>query len=164
MIHYRLRCGAGHEFESWFQDSAGFEKLAKAGLVSVKVDGHYYLYSLEVDALKNMAQRLLHEENLTRLSAGLNGDSDETTQRDRKVLESFLDEDGRIKAFPAQEKKYLAVLRYVLKAFEPGKRYPEKQVNEILARYSEDTAQLRRSLVEYKMMDREGGGGDYWIV
>jgi hypothetical protein len=39
MIHYKLRCGAGHEFESWFQDSAGFEKLAKAGLVECAVCG-----------------------------------------------------------------------------------------------------------------------------
>lgn len=33
MIHYQLRCAAGHEFDGWFQDSAGFDKLAKAGLV-----------------------------------------------------------------------------------------------------------------------------------
>jgi len=39
MIHYKLRCGAGHEFESWFQDSAGYEKLAKAGLVECAVCG-----------------------------------------------------------------------------------------------------------------------------
>jgi len=39
MIHYSLRCHAGHEFESWFQDSAGFDKLAKAGLVECAVCG-----------------------------------------------------------------------------------------------------------------------------
>ncbi len=39
MIHYRLRCSAGHEFESWFQDSATFDKLAKAGLVECAVCG-----------------------------------------------------------------------------------------------------------------------------
>lgn len=40
MIHYRLRCTAGgHEFEGWFKDSAGFEKLAKAGLVECTVCG-----------------------------------------------------------------------------------------------------------------------------
>jgi hypothetical protein len=33
MIHYQLRCGAGHEFDGWFQDSVGFDKLARAGLV-----------------------------------------------------------------------------------------------------------------------------------
>lgn len=33
MIHYHLRCAAGHEFDGWFQDSAGFDRLAAAGLV-----------------------------------------------------------------------------------------------------------------------------------
>ncbi len=40
MIRYKLRCGAAHEFEGWFQDSAGFDKLAKAGLVECTVCGN----------------------------------------------------------------------------------------------------------------------------
>ena len=39
MIHYKLRCAAAHEFEGWFQDSAGFDKLAQAGLVECTVCG-----------------------------------------------------------------------------------------------------------------------------
>ena len=44
MIHYSLVCDKGHDFESWFQDSAAFDKQAKRGLVacprcgSVKVE------------------------------------------------------------------------------------------------------------------------------
>lgn len=56
------------------------------------------------------------------------------------------------------------LLRYVLKAFEPGVRYTEKQVNEILSRYNPDTAYLRRSLIEQKYMDRESGGSAYWRI
>ncbi len=33
MIHYHLRCATGHEFDGWFQDGAGFDRQAKAGLV-----------------------------------------------------------------------------------------------------------------------------------
>ena len=33
MIHYQLRCGAGHEFDGWFRDSAAFTKQAGAALV-----------------------------------------------------------------------------------------------------------------------------------
>ena len=33
MIHYQLRCEAGHSFDGWFQDSAGFDRLNAAGLV-----------------------------------------------------------------------------------------------------------------------------------
>jgi hypothetical protein len=39
MIHYDLRCSAGHEFDGWFPDSAGFEAQAKAGFVECPVCG-----------------------------------------------------------------------------------------------------------------------------
>ena len=34
MIRYALVCERGHEFESWFQDSASYDKQAKRGLVN----------------------------------------------------------------------------------------------------------------------------------
>jgi hypothetical protein len=39
MIHYDLRCSAGHEFDGWFKDSAAYEKQAKAGFVECPVCG-----------------------------------------------------------------------------------------------------------------------------
>lgn len=33
MIHYQLRCEAGHEFDGWFKDSEGFEMQSQAGLI-----------------------------------------------------------------------------------------------------------------------------------
>jgi hypothetical protein len=39
MIHYDLQCGAGHEFDGWFKDSAGFDAQAKAGFVECPVCG-----------------------------------------------------------------------------------------------------------------------------
>jgi DNA-binding transcriptional ArsR family regulator len=132
-------------------------RLAKAGLVSARADGYYSIYRLETEVLKAMAQRLLKEEELPRLSEPVDLDS-----YDRRVLASFTGPDGRIKAFPAQEKKFQVILRHVVKAFEPGMRYSEKEVNEILLRFNDDTASLRRGLVEYKLMGREGGGGAYW--
>jgi len=135
-------------------------RLSKSGLVSARADGHYYIYSLNTDALRGMSQHLLQEENLPALSQG--AVSPEGDPFDSKVMKTFVDSEGRISAFPAQEKKFLVLLRYVVQAFEPGRRYPEKEVNEILKRYNEDTASLRRGLVEYKLMLREGGGGAYW--
>ncbi|MHB0966688.1 MAG: DUF2087 domain-containing protein [Bellilinea sp.] len=134
-------------------------RLAKAGLVSARTDGHYFIYSLHTDALKDMSQRLLQDEQIRQLSEPASSDA-----YDRKVLSSFLDGKGRIKTFPAQDKKLQVILRYAVKAFEPGQRYPEKQVNEILLRFNEDTAFLRRSLIEYRLMGREGGGGEYWRI
>jgi len=39
MIHYDVRCSAGHEFDGWFKDSAAFDKQSKRGLVECPVCG-----------------------------------------------------------------------------------------------------------------------------
>jgi hypothetical protein len=72
-------------------------------------------------------------------------------------------EGERLKELPAREKRKLVVLERIAGAFEPGRRYPEKEVNEKLIRIHGDTAAIRRYLVYYGFMDREEGGGEYWI-
>lgn len=132
--------------------------LARAGLVSARAESYYNIYSLNVDHLNSMSKRLLSEETLKAQVEDV-----DLNAYDRQVVENFTGRDGRLKALPSQYKKLMAVLRYVVQAFEPGQRYSEKQVNEILARYHEDTAQLRRDLVDSGLMRREGGGGAYWL-
>ena len=132
-------------------------QLAHAGLVNARAESYYNIYSLDTGALEKMAKRLLARDTLPSVAAEIDTDA-----YDRKVIENFTDPDGRIKAFPAQRKKFEAILRYVLRVFEPGVRYSEKQVNEMLARFHEDTATLRRELVTYHWLERQGGGGEYW--
>jgi len=134
-------------------------RLSKAGLVSARADGYYSVYSLQMDVLSSMAKRLLHKEDLPELAADVDLDS-----FDRKVLATFTGPDGKIKEFPAQEKKFLVILRHVVQSFKPGVRYSEKRVNEILSRFSKDTAKLSRGLVDHHLMAREGGGGEYWRI
>lgn len=134
-------------------------RLAKAGLVTARPEGHYYFYSLKQDAIRSMTESLLQKETLPGLSEGTSEEAFE-----RKVMAAFTDADGRITAFPEKEKKLLVILRYAVNAFEMEKRYSEKEVNEILLRFNKDTAFLRRSLIEYKLMAREGGGGEYWRI
>ena len=133
-------------------------KLSRAGLVSARPEGYYNMYRLETGVLESMSQRLLAEETMPAVTADVDMDA-----YDRKVLSTFCDSKGRVLQFPAQRKKFEVVLRHVAKAFRPGVRYPEKQVKEILSSYSDDTATLRRGLVAYGMMEREGGGGEYWL-
>jgi predicted transcriptional regulator len=133
-------------------------RLAEARLVSAKAEGHYSVYSLESDSLHAMARRLLQKERLPELAVGVDRGS-----FDRKVLAAFTGPDGRFTAFPSQQKKLAVLVRHAAGAFEPGKRYSEPRVNEILLRFSDDTAMLRRTLVELGFMDREGGGGAYWL-
>ena len=131
--------------------------LGKAGLVSGRVQGYYNMYSLHTERIDGVAKELLHRVKPTPSAV-----EEAVDDYDRKVLTVFTDEEGRITAFPVQERKYLVLLRFVLKKFERGIRYSEKEVNQILSQFNRDTARLRRSLVEYKFMAREGGGGDYW--
>ena len=52
------------------------------------------------------------------------------------------------------------LLDWVVQAFEPGVRYSEREVNELLAARHPDTAMLRRYLVDEGLLDR--AGGEYW--
>lgn len=132
--------------------------LSHVGLVSAQAQGYYNIYRLENGVLEQMAQRFLRREALASAAADIDLDA-----YDRKVIANFTDTDGRIKTLPAQRKKLEAILRYVLRAFDPGVRYSEKRVNEILVHFNKDTATLRRELVDYRMLVREGGGGEYWM-
>ena len=131
--------------------------LSEAGLVSARTESYYNLYQLEPGVLEQIAKRISAQDKLPSMASEVDMDA-----YDRKVLRDVLLPDGKLKVIPAQRKKREVVLRHVLKAFEPDVHYPEKTVNEILARFHPDTATLRRELIVYKMMAREAG--EYWRI
>ncbi len=132
-------------------------RLSDAGLVSAKAESYYSVYSLQTNQLEEMSRRLLKTENVVKLAEDVDIEA-----FDRKVIRDFMGADGRFKALPSQEKKLIALLRYMLKGFEPNQRYAEKEVNEILKQYHDDFASLRRAMIEYKFMARESG--IYWLI
>ena len=134
-------------------------KLTDAGLVSAKASSYYNIYQLENSKLESMAQRLLSSDTLPAMAAGVDLDS-----YDRKVISDYSLPDGQLKTIPAQRKKLDAVLRYVVRSFEFGTRYTEQQVNEILGKFHEDTATLRRELIGAGLLARSTGGREYWRV
>jgi hypothetical protein len=69
------------------------------------------------------------------------------------VLRRFV-HNGRLLAMPAAHGKRLVVLNHLAGLFEPGRRYPEREVNELLGRYHPDYALLRRYLVDDGFLDR----------
>jgi hypothetical protein len=70
-----------------------------------------------------------------------------------EVLRRFIHR-GRLLAVPAAYSKRLVVLDHLAGLFEPGRRYPEPEVNELLVRYHPDYAMLRRYLVDDGFLDR----------
>ncbi|MEI6291316.1 MAG: metalloregulator ArsR/SmtB family transcription factor [Chloroflexota bacterium] len=132
-------------------------KLSEAGLVSAKTESYYSVYSLEKEVLTKNMQRLSSIEQMEIVTRDVDLDAFEN-----KIIRDFSSPDGKLKTIPAQRKKLEAVLRHIVKSFLIDQRYSEKQVNEILGKFHEDTATLRRELVGYGLMNREGGGGEYW--
>jgi hypothetical protein len=53
-------------------------------------------------------------------------------------------------------------LEKIAEEFEPGREYPEMEVNHILLDFNDDVATLRRGMIEHKIMAREKGF--YWKV
>ncbi len=80
----------------------------------------------------------------------------------KKVLKAYLNADGSIRQIPTQFEKLRVILNYLLQAFEPETNYKEKDVNTIVRRFHEDTAGLRRDLVDANMLARESDGSRYW--
>jgi len=68
--------------------------------------------------------------------------------------------DGRIVAMPARPARRRLLLDCVAQAFEPGLRYPEAVVDDVLRQLCEDHAVLRRYLVDEGFMSRQAG--IYW--
>ena len=134
-------------------------KLAEVGLVTARAEGYYSVYQLEQQALEAAARSFFSPEQIAAVAEEV-----DLGAYNRKVLAHFCLPDGGLKEIPAQRKKLEIILQYVLKAFQPGVKYTEKQVNETLSRFHADTATLRRELVGCGLMKRAGGGGDYWVA
>ncbi len=118
-------------------------KLVAAGLVKVTPEAQRRRYRLDPTALRPPQPA---------------GDSDRARALDEtaKTLRDFFDGE-RLTQIPAARKKRVVVLRHLLERFEPGRDYPEREVNDLLRLAHEDVATLRRELVDYGFLVRDRG-------
>jgi hypothetical protein len=125
------------------------EELTAAGLAHKEGN----LYHLDSQALEKLTRQVLAQSRPP--APAYEGDEFEV-----KTLRAYLSADGTLKAIPNQHKKLMVILNHLLKNFEPGMKYPENQVNQILRHFHEDTAALRRYMVDTRLLTRERG--IYW--
>ena len=82
------------------------------------------------------------------------GYSDDRTEA---VVRAFV-RDGRLTGVPAQAGRRRLLLEHVAQSFEPGRDYPEKEVNAVLRAWTEgggiDHISLRRYLVDEGLLSR----------
>jgi len=70
--------------------------------------------------------------------------------------------DGKLRTFKLQEKHRFIVLCELVKKFEAGRIYKEKEVNELIKESFDDHTFIRRYLVMYHFLARKTDGSAYW--
>ena len=85
---------------------------------------------------------------------------EETAKILKNVFESM--EPLKLKVFSAKEKKKIVTLRRLAEEFEPGRKYAEREINEILKAVYGDYVTLRRYLIEYGYLTRTPDCKTYW--
>ena len=126
------------------------DRLIKGGLVEATPGRELRVV---VERFREAAQRAAAERPQARPEE-LGATADQA-----QVLRNYL-VDGRLTHIPSNRRKQRVVLDFLAGQFEPGRVYPEEQVNYLLGRFHADYAALRRALVEEELLERREGF--YW--
>lgn len=132
------------------------KKLADAGAVRSYKTQYYTMYALEKSVFMTTILDLICERS---------DEADLQRQRDeayrQKVIDTFF-EYGKLKSIPTQKKKERIILEELVKSFETGRTYTEREVNIILADFHDDFCTLRRDMIGEKLMGRDHQ--TYWRI
>lgn len=123
-------------------------RLVEGGIVTTTPDGGF---AVAGDVFTEAARAALQRPPSTEHSA--------ETPDVRRVLDAFV-RDGCVVSMPTAPSKRRVVLDFLARRFEPGRRYTETEVNEMLAGHTADPATLRRFLVDATFLGR--ADGRYW--
>ncbi len=137
-------------------------RLAFLELVSVRSEGGQLLCRLNMErlrtlngALQRLSRDLFADDKRNPVVDEAEGFSD----KERRILRAYL-KGERLVEIPVQQAHLRVVLRWLAERFEPGRSYPEREVNELLKRYHPDFATLRRHLIDFRFMER--AHDHYW--
>ncbi len=134
------------------------KKLADAGAVRSYKTQYYTMYALEKDVFAQTMLSIIQEKS---------DEADMQQQRDdayrQKVVTTFI-KYGKLVSIPTQKKKERIILEEIIKSFEAGRTYSEREVNILLADYHDDFCTLRRDMIGEGLMQREMREGvlTYW--
>lgn len=145
---------------------------AIAGKLGLKAPtiSHHMAKLKEVDVVrqvrdKNTVYYHLNEKTLMALALAItkigenemNQDFHVTDDQKAAVIKNFFTNKHQLKTFPAQRKKKLIVLEYMLRGLKEGESYSEKEINEHIQQYFADYATIRREWIICHFMNRTEG-------
>ncbi|GAA5225750.1 DUF2087 domain-containing protein [Paeniglutamicibacter antarcticus] len=83
----------------------------------------------------------------------------------REGPQRFFDAEGRIERYPRKHEERLEMLQLVAgKTIDPGQQLTEAELTVRLEEFTQDTALLRRYLVDYGVLGRQSDGSVYHLV
>ena len=77
-------------------------------------------------------------------------------------IDQFFNLDGTLISIPVKPAKKIAVLQRIAQELSSTTRYSEKDLNAIIATFHDDTAAIRRYMIEYGILERNGESV-YWL-
>ena len=120
------------------------KKMESAGVVNCARSQFYIIYSLNREIFdKPLYELIKTDETIV--------DSEEKYKKE--VISHFF-KYGRLTQIPTQRKKREIVLAEIVKQFDLGREYEEKEVNELILRYHEGFCTIRREMIAFGMMTR----------
>ena len=126
--------------------------LKNGGLIREARENAYRYYSLDTERIQHLRDTLFADNHFAL----------PTRQEGRERVVSIFFQEGRLVSIPKQQAQRSLVLEELARSFEWGRIYQELEVNGLLKQFYDDTASLRRAMVEEQILLREGGR--YWLV
>ena len=80
----------------------------------------------------------------------------------QEQIDQFFAPDGTLISIPFKTAKKIAVLKEFPKKLSPDTKFPDKALNVVIATYHPDAVAIRRHMIEYGILERNGGSV-YWI-
>ena len=78
-------------------------------------------------------------------------------------IDQFFRPDGTLTSIPVKTAKKIAVLKVIASKLSPDTKYPEKELNAIIANFHDDTAAIRHHMIEYGILERDAESV-YWVA
>lgn len=128
------------------------KKMESAGIVNCSRTQFYMIYSVNRDIFDKPLYALIKKDAPTV----------DTEEKYKKEVLSHFFKYGKLTQIPMQRKKREIVLQEIAKQFEPGIKYEETEVNDIIHRFHDDHCTIRREMIACGIMVRENSL--YWLA
>ena len=128
------------------------KKMESAGIVNCSRTQFYMIYSVNRDIFDKPLYALIKKDAPTV----------DTEEKYKKEVLSHFFKYGKLTQIPMQRKKREIVLQEIAKQCEPGLKYEETEVNDIIHRFHDDHCTIRREMIACGIMVRENSL--YWLA